>query len=127
MTNPKETKISKTQPRGEVSTRTEVISEDPLGTENAERVATLPEVPRGTTRYKLYVRRFFRNKLATVGVVILGFLIFAAFFGNFFASGTIRNRTSSLCLSHLAPSTGLVPTIPAMTFMPKPSTVLAGP
>ncbi|MBK4138609.1 ABC transporter permease subunit [Corynebacterium macginleyi] len=85
MTNPKETKISKTQPRGEVSTRTEVISEDPLGTENAERVATLPEVPRGTARYKLYVRRFFRNKLATVGVVILGFLIFAAFFGNFFA------------------------------------------
>lgn len=85
MTNPEETKISKTQPRGEVSTRTEVISEDPLGTENAERVAALSEVPRGTSRYKLYVRRFFRNKLATVGVVILGFLIFAALFGNFFA------------------------------------------
>ncbi|WP_284784379.1 ABC transporter permease [Corynebacterium rhinophilum] len=85
MTNPKEPKMSKKQPRGEVSTRTEVVSEDPLSNEEAERMATLPEVPCGTSRYKLYIRRFFRNKLATVGVIILGFLTFAALFGNFFA------------------------------------------
>ena len=66
MTNPKEPKMSKKQPRGEVSTRTEVVSEDPLSNEEAERMATLPEVPRGTSRYKLYVRRFFRNKLAVL-------------------------------------------------------------
>lgn len=98
MTNPKEPKMSKKQPRGEVSTRTEVVSEDPLSNEEAERMATLPEVPCGTSRYKLYIRRFFRNKLATVGVIILGFLTFAALFGNFFAQW-VYTEPDSLALS----------------------------
>lgn len=39
------------------------------------------KVVRGTSRYKLYVRRFFRNKPAAVGLVIFAFLTLIAIFG----------------------------------------------
>lgn len=40
---------------------------------------------RGTSRLKLYVRRFFRNKMAVVGLAILLFLLALATIGGFFA------------------------------------------
>ncbi len=39
--------------------------------------------PRGSSRFKLYTRRYFRNKMAVVGLGIFLFLVFAAVFGKF--------------------------------------------
>ena len=85
MTPSKDRNYFKQEPRGEITAHSEVTSGDPFSPAEAEQVATLEQMPRGTSRYKLYLRRFFRNKLATLGLIILAFLVFAALFGGFFA------------------------------------------
>ena len=85
MTPSKDRNYFKQEPRGEITAHSEVATGDPFSPAEAEQVATLEQMPRGTSRYKLYLRRFFRNKLATLGLIILAFLVFAALFGGFFA------------------------------------------
>lgn len=50
--------------------------------------ATTPTKPVRTSRMRLYVRRFLRNKPAVFGVFIFGFLILAAMFGGSFTHWT---------------------------------------
>lgn len=85
MTPSKDRNYFKQEPRGEITAHSEVTTGDPFSPAEAEQVATLEQMPRGTSRYKLYLRRFFRNKLATLGLIILAFLVLAALFGGFFA------------------------------------------
>ena len=70
MTPSKDRNYFKQEPRGEITAHSEVTSGDPFSPAEAEQVATLEQMPRGTSRYKLYLRRFFRNKLATLGLII---------------------------------------------------------
>ena len=72
------------------------------------------DVVRGTSRLKLYVRRFFRNKLAVVGLVIFVLLAILAVVGEYCAAWIFP--------PHHHPNTGSEQTIPAMTCLPKPPT-----
>ena len=87
MTPSKDRNYFKQEPRGEITAHSEPGTGDPFSPAEAEQVATLEQMPRGTSRYKLYLRRFFRNKLATLGLIILVFLMLAALFGGFFEIG----------------------------------------
>lgn len=71
MTNPQDTNI-------------DTESRSPLGgAQQATKVGDGTK-KRGTSRWKLYTRRFFRNKLATVGLLILLGLIFLSTIGGYF-------------------------------------------
>lgn len=81
------------EPLGELSVQSDVMASDVLTATEAEKLVAADagtaddaaHLTRGTSRMKLYVRRFFRNKMAVVGLIILLFLIALAVFGGFFA------------------------------------------
>ncbi|QPK79540.1 ABC transporter permease [Corynebacterium lizhenjunii] len=86
MTTPRDPKQPAPEGLGEFSTKSEVVATETLSAAEAEVLAATAgdDVVRGTSRMKLYVRRFFRNKLATLGFIILLMLIALATFGRFF-------------------------------------------
>lgn len=60
-----------------------------LDTKPAEETVTAEDaadIVRGTSRLKLYTRRFFRNKLAVIGLIIFLFLVVLAIVGEYFTS-----------------------------------------
>lgn len=57
----------------------DVLPDDQAQTLTADGLTTEP-----TAKWRLYVRRFFRNRMAVVGVFIFGFLVLLAVFGGFF-------------------------------------------
>ena len=97
MTNPQDTNI-------------DTESRSPLGgAQQATKVGDGTK-KRGTSRWKLYTRRFFRNKLATVGLLILLGLIFLSTIGGYFTQWDYYERRRQ------ARSTGSARTMPVMTF-----------
>ncbi len=61
-------------------------AEDVASVKDAAQDATI----KGRSRLALYRRRFFRNKMAVVGLVIFGFLVFMSLFGGFFTQWDYR-------------------------------------
>lgn len=87
------------EPMSELSAQSELHAGQRLNTAEAQStlIAELKSEPgadgvaKGTARWKLYVRRYFRNKMAVVGLAILVFLILVAVFGGFFAQWDYRD------------------------------------
>ncbi|QCB27676.1 ABC transporter permease [Corynebacterium endometrii] len=71
---------------GELSPQAEVAAHNQLTAAEAEALASADAAETsGTSRAKLYIRRFFRNKLAVVGLIIFLALALFSIFGGFFA------------------------------------------